>query len=206
MGRFTILLLAAALSFAGIAIAAQGGGSANVTLCAAKKGGALSLGRKGKCQKGQRKVTIAKQGPTGPAGEQGAPGTTASVQPEAPVLIAPARPAAQGSCEANPGTFCGDPASAKWENLSPAFGGGGIQPASFQKDAGGYVHLTGRPSGPSTSPIFYLPPGYRPLGRMQFAVTGCDILNEIEAVRIEPDGKVVTTSGCIALDGITFHP
>jgi hypothetical protein len=207
VGRWVLLLIAAAMSFAGIALAA-GGGSANVTLCADKHGGDLTLGSKGKCGKGEKKVTIAKVGPQGEQGASGANGTTASIQPEEPIVVA----AATGDCAASPGTFCGGPAAKSWMELPGPVGGDGEPAVSYQKDAAGYVHLAGHPwlsnapAGPDTSRIFYLPPGYRPSGDIQFAVSGCDISNATEAVRIDPNGGVVPSDSCVSLDGIAFHP
>lgn len=48
-------------------------------LCAEKKGGDLSVaGGKGKCAKRERKLTVAKEGPVGAVGPQGAPGAASS--------------------------------------------------------------------------------------------------------------------------------
>jgi len=209
VGRFTILLAVAAISFAGIGLASSNDRAGGVTLCAAKKGGDLTLGSKGQCSKGEKKVTIAKQGPVGPPGADGADGSPASVQPEARIEVAPAT----ADCAASPGTFCGGSGGTMhWMELPSAVGGDGAPAVSYQKDAAGYVHLTGHPwlsagsAGPDRSRIFYLPPGYRPPGDMQFAVTGCDIASVTEAVRIDPNGGVVPSDGCVSLDGIVFHP
>lgn len=212
MGRFTILLAVAAISFTGVALSAAGDRGGGVTLCAAKKGGELTLGSKGKCSKGEKKVTIAKQGPQGEQGPSGQNGTTASIQPESPIAVAEARPAAQGSCSTAPGTFCGAPDTVHWTNLPGALGGDGQPPVGFQKDAAGYVHLfghlwaSGGTANPDTARVYYLPPGYRPPGDVQFPVSGCDVSSPSEGVKIEPDGGIVVTADCLTFDGIEFHP
>lgn len=201
--RLTFLAAVAIVAIAGVAIA-QGGGSKNVVLCAAKKGGDLRLGSKGRCAKGERKLTIAKQGPRGTQGapgQQGLPGTTASIQPEPVHLVGPAR----ANCEAAPGNFCGS-GGLNWGNTNsvPA-------PVGYWKDAGGEVHLMGTAKGTAgaiTSDLFYLPEGYRPVGTRQFAVPNCSV--EMITLQVEAGGAVhtpyVPPDRCVALDGVSFRP
>lgn len=211
MGRpviFAAIVLAVAV--AGVSFAAQGGGSNDVTLCAAKKGGALSLAAKGKCGKGEKKLVIAKQGPAGPAGvagPQGAPGpagTTTSIESEPVRFVAP--PVA-GGCDGNPGTFCGSPGagSAQWH----AYENWGS--VGFQKDAAGYVHLQGGAAfggaGQTDDRMFYLPAGYRPSAKTQVVATECD--GTPISVLIGTDGQVRPNPVnflCVILDGISFRP
>ena len=207
MGRRIILAaVVLAVAVAGISFAASGGGSKDVTLCAAKKGGALSLASKGKCGKGQKKLVIAKEGPAGAVGPQGAPGaagTTASIQPEAVRFVAP--PVA-GGCDSDPGTFCGSPGagSAQWHAYEDW---GSI---GFQKDAAGYVHLQGGAAfggaGQTDERMFYLPAGYRPSAKTQVAATECD--GTPISVLIGTDGEVrpdPVNFLCVILDGISFR-
>jgi hypothetical protein len=205
--RLTFLAAVAIVAIAGVAIAAQGG-SKNVVLCAAKQGGKLRLASKGKCAKGERKLTIAKQGPRGVqgvAGAQGSPGTTASIQPEPVHAVAPA--SGSVDCEDAPGTFCSE-SGLGWTNYESVYA-----PAGFWKDAAGEVHLRGtiKPfGGPGaiTNDFFFLPDGYRPVGTRQFVITNC-YLDTIQ-IEIEPDGAVHTPSVggtiCAAFDGISFRP
>ncbi|HEX5591876.1 MAG TPA: hypothetical protein VFX35_00865 [Solirubrobacterales bacterium] len=209
--RLTFLAAVAIVAIAGVAIAAQGGGSKNVVLCADKQGGDLSLAAKGRCGKGQRKLVISKQGPQGtqgPKGEQGvpgasgAPGTTASIQPEPVHLVGAAVPA---GCEAVPGTFCSSGA-AGWMNHGTL-----SAPAGYWIDAAGEVHLTGTikatASGPVTD-LFYLPAGYRPNGIREFVVPTCEL--ESMKLEVEPSGAVhtpfVPPENCLALDEVSFRP
>jgi hypothetical protein len=212
--KLTFLAAVAIVAIAGVAVAATNG-TKNVTLCAARSDGAVSLASKERCAKGETKVTIAKQGPRGPrgaAGEQGpagAPGTTAPIQPEPVRLVGAASP--PGSrCEESPGVFCYTATGTfEWTN-----GGDPDAPVGFQKDAAGYVHLQGTAqvigSGGGEPPefVFFLPAGYRPLaGNLSFAVPTCG--NEFAAVHIRPDGAVIAPVGvgCLVyLDGIAFHP
>lgn len=206
--RLTILAAVAILAIAGVAIAATGGGSKNVVLCAAKKGGDLRLASKGKCGKGERKLTIAKQGPQGAPGlpgPQGSPGTTASIQPEPVHAVAPASDSVD--CEDVPGTFCSE-SGLGWANYGSVYA-----PAGFWKDAAGEVHMRGtikRFGGPGaiTNDFFILPDGYRPSGTRQFVITNCSL--DIIQLEIEPDGGVHTPSigsnTCAAFDGVSFRP
>lgn len=206
--KLTFLAAVAIVAIAGVAVAAKGGGSEDVTLCAAKKGGDLRLAPKsGKCAKGTKKLVIAKQGPQGvpgPAGPAGAAGATASIQPEAVDLVA--APVA-GGCEANPGTFCGSTSEggARWRNFED------WGPVGFQKDAAGYVHLQGGTafggSGQVDNRIFFLPPAYRPSVKTQVAATECD--GTAISVQIGTSGRVLPDPVnflCVILDGISFRP
>jgi len=55
----------------GYAVAATGGASKTITACAAKSTGLLYLHTKGRCAKGQTRVTWNQQGPIGPTGPAG---------------------------------------------------------------------------------------------------------------------------------------
>jgi hypothetical protein len=208
MGRgFAVAAVALALAVGGVALAAGGGGSTTVTLCAAKKGGALSLASGGKCARKQRKLVIATQGPVGPQGapgETGPPGpagTTASIQPEAVRAVAPV----SGDCEATPGTFCGS-GGLNWANAGPAY-----TQVGYWKDGTGEVHLRGTAQGSAgaiTNDVFVLPTDYRPPRLVQFAVPNCGI--EIIKLQIEASGNVHTPllpgDHCVSFDGISFRP
>ena len=70
-----MLAAVAVISVAGVAIAAGGGGSTgSLTLCAKRGDGALSLAKKNRCDRSERRLRIARQGATGPQGPQGAQG------------------------------------------------------------------------------------------------------------------------------------
>jgi hypothetical protein len=223
-GYFRLVGGLAGVAVIAIAVSAIAAGapSKNLTLCGAKDG-VLSLAEKGKCPKGEKKLTLAKQGPAGPQGIPGAPGadgaagaagTTASIQPEAVRDVADARPVNQGLCSANPGVFCGAPGFQNtWLTFPSAVGGDG-PPVSYQKDAAGYVHLAGSgwqsngaAGGPDTTRIFYLPAGYRPTeGSLVFAIA--DDCGTTTTVGIGTDGGVAPDPAalCPSLDGVTFHP
>jgi hypothetical protein len=202
MGWKVVVLVAAAMMVAGIAFAASGGSSA-VTLCAGK-GGDLSLGKKGKCDKGEKKVTIAKQGPQGEQGAPGKDGTPEDLAPEPMHYLSPA----SASCQTQPGTsFCFSSGGPAWVNR-----GTGFAPVGYQKDAGGYVHLQGVISQGGSGAYFgdiafYLPPGYRPTdGAHTFVVRSTDGGGATH-VDVGTDGSVYVNDACCAsLDGIVFHP
>lgn len=201
--RLTFLAAVAIVAVAGIAIAAQGG-SKNVVLCAAKKGGSLRLASKGKCAKGERKLTIAKKGPRGAVGApgaQGPPGTTASIQPEAVRLVGPV----SDDCTSTPGTFCGSE-GLDWGNRGSVYASVG-----FWKDATGEVHLQGTAQGSPGAlgnDIFVLPAGYRPVGMRQFMITNC--AGDPVELQLEASGYVhvpgLPPDHCASLDGISFRP
>jgi len=202
--RLTFLAAVAIVAIAGVAIAAQGGGSKSVTLCAAKKGGDLRLASKSRCGKGERKLTISRQGPrgaTGAAGPQGAAGTDASVQAEPVRAVAPV----SGNCETSPGTFCGA-GGLDWSNAEPFF-----ESVGFWKDPGGVVHLEGTAQGSPGAlgtDVFILPVGYRPAAQRQFVVPTC--FGDFKVLEIEAGGAVHVPSlpgeHCISLDGVNFRP
>ncbi|HKH65700.1 MAG TPA: hypothetical protein VKA35_09585 [Solirubrobacterales bacterium] len=202
--RLTFLVAVAITAIAGVALAAQGGGSKSLVLCAAKKGGDLRLGSKGRCGKGERKLTISKQGPKGEPGAtglQGAPGGDAAVQVEPVRAVAPV----SGSCVASPGTFCGN-GGLDWTNADPFF-----ESVGFWKDPSGIVHLEGTAQGSPGAlgnDIFILPAGYRPAAERQFVVPTC--LGEFKVLEIEADGAVhlpsMPNEPCISLDGVNFRP
>lgn len=208
--RLTFLAAIVIVAVAGVAVAASGGGSNEVTLCAKKTDGALSLAAKGKCGKGEKRLVISKQGPQGAPGQQGSPGpagaagTTAPIQPEAVHFVSP--PVAAG-CDVSPGTYCGTPGpgNAQWQNFQD------WGPVGYQKDAAGYVHLQGGSafggSGNTSDQIFYLPPGYRPAVKTQIAATECD--GTAISVLIGTDGSIdpdPVNFLCVILDGVSFHP
>ena len=215
------VLVAAAMTMAGIAFAA-GGDSNSLKLCAEKNGGALSLAAKGKCGEGERKLTVSKRGPagpqgaagpTGPQGAAGNDGTTASIQPEAVHLVG----AFREDCAINPGFFCKDRTERHWDNA-----GGAFAPVGYFKDAAGFVHLkgtaqiSGNSSGTgdgSPNGIFYLPTTYRPTdGTRQFVINTCQASPSTATVTIASSGLVdtnVESAGgdvCAPLDGILFRP
>lgn len=202
--RLTFLAAVAIVAIASVAIAAQGGGSKSVVLCAAKKGGDLRLASKGRCAKGERKLTISKQGPrgaTGAAGPQGAAGSDATVQTEPVRAVAPV----SGNCETSPGTFCGA-GGLDWSNADPFY-----ESVGFWKDPGGVVRLEGTAQGtPGAigSDIFILPAGYRPVAQRQFVVPTC--FGDFKVLEIEPEGAVHVPSlpgeYCISFDGVNFRP
>jgi hypothetical protein len=198
-----MLLAVAVISFAGIALSAGGGGS-KVTFCAQKTGGELSLGKNGRCSRGEKKVTIAKQGPAGETGPAGADGAPADVAPEA---VRHVSGPAISACDQQPGTFCDPPGGIPgWDNY-----GGPWREVGYQKDAGGFVHLSGTTveSGSGVfgaAIIFYLPPGYRPTdGNLRFA-NPFPNSPPGETIEVRSDGAVYSSIDYATLDGIVFHP
>jgi hypothetical protein len=212
-----VVLLAAAMMVVGVAFGASGG-PGGVTLCAGK-GGDLSLGKKGKCSNGEKKLTIAKQGPQGeqgPKGDQGAPGkdgTPADLAPEAVQLVRVATGSDNGACVNDPGRFCGTQSGlcGTWQN----YGDPNLL-TGYRKDSGGWVHLQGTTlvdfqgacgGVPAPPGIFYLPTGYRPPAKARFTVPDCNgNANQDEVVTIGANGLVEASYGCMSLDGVQFHP
>ncbi|HZO05097.1 MAG TPA: hypothetical protein VFB52_01820 [Solirubrobacterales bacterium] len=216
--RWTVLALLAGVAVIAIGAYAIGAGksSKDLVLCAAKKGGDLSLATaKGKCAKGEKKLTVAKEGPVGPAGPQGAPGSAANVASE-PVTYVTGP--ANDQCFEKPGTFCeSESGYVTWGNYSPEFGNVG-----YYKDAAGVVHLTGvassavggvvfgfQPEGP-----FYLPPGYRPSVVKMFSVPSQtapeEEFSDHVTIRVRPNGVVAISTDDnvreVALEGVAFVP
>lgn len=211
----TVLFLAA-IVVVGVAAYAVGAGksSSDMILCAAKKGGDLTLAdSKGKCGKGEKKLTIAKQGPVGPigpVGPQGAVGPSGtSAVPEGPHFVAPATTA----CAINTGSFCVTETGLCWDNANA---GGGLAPVAYRKDFDGFVHIEGAYEntnsqgacgGDETRPVFYLPQGFRPVGGAQrFKVSNCTGYDS-GLIVVATNGLVSAgseTTNCLALSGIVF--
>lgn len=224
------VLLLGLLIVVGLAAYAIGSSksSQDVVLCAAKKSGALSLASShGKCAKGEKKLTIAKQGPIGPTGapgekgEPGAKGDTGSSALQAPEGVHYVTSPGSSACQSNPGSFC------KPTNLSGEFQnfvdivGGNAEKVGYYKDPSGRVHLSGTtawftsggssggfvPEGP-----FYLPNGYRPPHTLYFEVPSRSDYNnqelpESRSVQIRSDGLVYAPGSfdAFSLDGISFR-
>src|SRR5215207_43068 len=210
----------AVIAVAGYAVGA-GRSSDNVVLCATKKGGDLSLASKGRCRKGEKKLTISQRGPQGTAGPQGAPGAAGSDANVALEEITYVSGPANDECFAKPATFCKSGLGyVQWSNYDPA--GTDYGRVGFYKDASGLVHLTGvasaavggvsssfEPDGP-----FYLPPDYRPQVVRMFTVpsqTGSEEeFTDTVAVMVRPNGVVALRTDDnfrqVALDGVVFRP
>jgi len=207
-----VVLVATGVMVVGVAMGAVGG-SDGVTFCAGK-GGDLSLAKKGKCSKGEKKLTIAKRGPQGEQGPPGADGTPEDLAPEPVQLVSPAAGPTSSSCSAAPGRFCGTSPTTSCSYTNP---GGNFLPAGYRKDSGGWVHLQGAVdvnfsgAGCAAPPgAFYLPAGYRPAGGTRFAAADCFSPSAQANVTVQADGLVNPATGvssnCVNLDGIEFHP
>lgn len=213
------------MAIASVAIAAQKP-SSNVTFCAAKRGGNVSVAKRGRCSRRQTKLVVSKRGPAGPRGAQGVAGaagspgkdgTPADLAPEARRLVGagvPGYPPGNTNCQANLGTFCGIPTCAyDWRNYFVS----GFAPVAYQRDSGGYIHLQGiadsiSSGGTCFNPgdvAFYLPVGYRPTdGTHRFTANKCYAGLPVTTVEIGVGGAVFPAAGstCVNLDGIVFHP
>jgi hypothetical protein len=216
MGRWSVLALLVGLAVVAVAGYAIGAGkpSQDLVLCAAKKSGDLSLASaKGKCAKGEKKLTVAKEGPVGPVGQQGAPGTDANATLEAVHYVT-----GSGSvvCAANPATFCrGSETGNHWANFAD-LGHPGYEKVGFYKEANGTVHLVGtvgyqhgggENDGFSPPGAFLLPPGFRPAQTKVFKVPSGEgtSLASSATLEVKADGAVVTGGVNAALDGISFR-
>lgn len=212
----------AAVAVAGYAIGA-GGSSKDLVLCANKKSGDLSLASgKGKCAKGEKKLTVAKEGPAGPrgaAGEPGPKGTSGERGPSGDSGTEAVHFVGEASeeCTTESGRFCNNPnVSRAWRKL-PGFGAAG-----YYKDQGGTVHLVGSAEryvtsgggSPSVTPegIFYLPPGFRPAATEMFFVAGESGLTAGAHLEVRADGAVkqpgafAAGASQVSLAGVSFHP
>ena len=211
LGKMVFIGLIVAVALTAFAVGAGKNSSKTVVLCAAKKGGDLTLADKGKCGKGEKKVSIAKQGPAGPVGPQGAVGPAGSAPPLAAArLVAPATTA----CAVNTGAFCVTESGVCY-NMGNA--GGGTVPVSFRKDSDGFVHLEGaftnfNPEGAcggtGLAPVFYLPSGFKPAaGTQRFIVAPC-AGDGSGLITVAPTGLVQmkwVNGWCLDLSGIVFH-
>lgn len=211
-GTVVFLGVVVAVAATAIAIGASSNSSKNVVLCAAKKGGDLTLaGGKGKCGKGEKKLSIAKQGPVGPVGPQGVVGPAGATEvAEGPNFVKPATTA----CAVDTGSYCVTETGLCWSNANA---GGGLAPVSYRKDSDGFVHIEGAYEntetqgacgGNETRPVFYLPQGFRPAGGVQrFAVANCTGY-KTSLIVIAANGLVSAGSeftNCLDLSGIVFH-
>lgn len=224
-GKVLFLGVVVAVALSGYAIGAGSQSSNTVVLCAAKKSGAVTLGNGGKCGKGEKKISIAKEGPRGltgpvgavgppgPEGKQGPPGTPPPL--EAVHFVSPANTA----CAIQTGSFCVTESGLCYDMANA---GNGQEPVSFRKDSDGYVHLEGAyvntngqgACGSELRPVFFLPQGFRPSGgSLRFPAAPCSG-QSFEAeygngfITILPNGKVAggsTSTGCLTFDGVVFH-
>jgi hypothetical protein len=228
-GKIWILAGVLVLGMAACAFAASAGGPGNVTVCAAKKSGALSLASGGKCGKGEKRIVLAQEGraggagatgaagPAGPTGAQGAQGTAgrdATVNAGTPIAIAAGIPFP--GCSTQPGRFCDSGAP---NHYCYAYGnaGGNLAHVAYREDSIGFVHLSGSVddytsggAGCNQTATFYLPAGKRVGATEKFAVPSCyatyePVSNPGPYVEIRPDGGVYSIgTGCYSLDGISF--
>jgi len=203
----------ALIAFAGVAIAAGGGGSKPVTICAQKGSGKVFLADKGKCGKRAKKLVVGKRGRVGAKGRPGAPGPAGSAGQPLEITQDPATPVAEtvGDCPDNPGTFCGTPgATGTWSGT-----------LTYRKDAAGWVRLTGGATASeggsgvqfdsSHGAILFLPPGFRPtdgIHRLYISRSSCHNPGIIGYVDVLPNGAVKPNlnSGCVGLSKVVFHP
>lgn len=78
--------------------------------------------------------------------------------------------------------------------------------AQYMKDEMGFVHLKGRLSSGTSTPMFTLPAGYRASGYMRFTTTSSG--TTVLTIGTDASGSVFRSSGSattdISLDGITF--
>jgi hypothetical protein len=99
----------------------------------------------------------------------------------------------------------GDTGNAQFAGTWVNFGGTN-ESAQYMKDPWGFVHLGGVvKSGGLGTPIFVLPPGYRPEEAKIYAVASN---NALGICTVNPDGTVVASSGSgvyFSLSGITFR-
>lgn len=207
-GKVVFLGLVIAVALTAYAVGAGSRSSKTVVFCAAKKSGEVTLAGNRRCGKGEKKISIAKQGPKGPAGAVGPAGAPAVSPPlEAAHLVAPATVA----CEAEPGTFCVTESGFCWNNGNY---GNGQAPVSYRKDSDGFVHLegtfrnfNGEGAGCGSSrPVFYLPPGFRPgAGNQAFVAAAVCGEQGFGFIHVATDGLVDATIGCLHLDGIVFR-
>jgi hypothetical protein len=211
---------------AAYALAASGGGPGSVTVCAAKKSGALSLASGDKCGKGAKKIVLAKEGragsagapgsagPTGSQGVQGTAGSDATVNAGTPIPVTAGIPFP--GCAAQPGAFCD---SGPPSHYCYAYGnaGGNLAQVAYRKDSMGVVHLSGSVNdytsggaGCTQTATFYLPAGNRVGATEKFVVASCYAVyepasNPAPYVEIRSDGGVYAIgTGCYSLDGISF--
>lgn len=111
-----------------------------------------------------------------------------------------------GPVDPPPRHVIGAAGKAPYENNWGNYGGGYLQ-ASYTRDAGGFIHLSGMVTG-GTMPgtIFTLPVGFRPPGHAYFPIYSTSALNMLQ---VQAGGAVAvqTTAGgntWVSLEGITF--
>ncbi len=215
----------AAIAVVAIGAYAIGAGksSTDLVLCAAKDDGDLSLASaKGKCAKGEKKLTVAKEGPVGPTGLRGEPGPRGATGERGPSGDSGAEAVhlvgtQSEGCKTELGRFCNNTDVLRsWANRS------GSGAAGYYKDQGGTVHLVGAAersvtSGGGSQPqppegIFYLPPGFRPTATEMFIVAGEAGLLGTAHLEVRVDGAVKQPgafqagTSILSFAGVAFHP
>ncbi len=207
-GKIAFLGLVIAVALTAYAVGAGSGSSKTVVLCAAKKDGDVTFTGNGKCPKGEKKLSIAKQGPQGTVGPQGLTGPAGPPPAlEAPHFVS----AATTACAAQTGSYCVTETGLCWDNANA---GGGLAPVSFRKDSNGFVHLEGAFTntngqgacgGDETRPVFYLPQGFRPVGGAQRFIAARCTGYETGLIVIATNGLVSEAGGCLDASSIVFH-
>jgi hypothetical protein len=223
--RWGLIGVLAAIAVVAIGAYAIGAGKASkdLVLCAAKNDGDLSLASaKGKCAKGEKKLTVAKEGPIGPAGAKGDPGPRGAAGERGPSGDSGAEAvhylkSASEGCKTEFEKFCNNPnVTRAWQNV-PGFGAAG-----YYRDQGGTVHLVGAaeryvtsgggsPAEPGEG-IFYLPPGMRPSATEIFTVPGeiglgSNVHLEVRSDGVvKPPGAIQSGAGVVSFAGVAFHP
>src|SRR4051794_16172788 len=89
-----------------------------------------------------------------------------------------------------------------WHNVA-----GPYATAAYFKDLEGVVHLRGSVTAGISPTVFTLPTGYRPSGRLGFAILGAGGNPPVGTVAVDSSGTVGLNSGVqpFALDGISFR-
>jgi predicted ribosomally synthesized peptide with SipW-like signal peptide len=202
--RHHVALIALSVALGGTSYAAlhdAGNTSNTVRACVKKRGGAVRVIKAGaKCKRGERRLAWNRAGVPGPAGAPGATGPQGAAGSDAAV-----------------------PTPGPWHRVGgqgePTYGDEWSQnadrPLEFRTEPHGIVRLRGwfdqKQNGTwssTSTPVFTLPPGFRPYKHMRIAIAGELALEPGQLFLNADDGTVIVqgqTAGSGSVNSVTFN-
>ncbi len=162
-------------------------------------------------------VTNAKLADASVTGAKVAPSSLTGKQVDASTLgVVPVAQRANSLPPPEPWHIVGAPGEPQFENGWKDFpAAGALEAVAFYKDNEGVVHLKGRAGEGTGSPVFALPPGFRPaVGKTIFPIVSCECPGNVAVANIggtlpaEPSNSgtiYVPATPTVGFDGITFR-
>jgi hypothetical protein len=200
--RHHVALIALSVALGGTSYAAlhDAGNSNTVRACVKKRGGAVRVVKAGaKCKRGERRLAWNRAGVPGPAGAPGATGPQGAAGSDAAVPKAGPWHRVGGQGEPTYG--------AEWSQNAES-------PLEFRTEPNGIVRLRGwfdqkvnAEWSNTGTPVFILPPGFRPPEHMRIPAAGSNAREPGQLFLNADDGTVMVqgeTAGNGSVNGVTF--